>query len=117
MTNQRSSASRAEHCALHPHPVVRRVGSMVMSPNSHMHDNKPNADLGKGSIDGSGQDVHALGERLDTDDNDTYDNYGTNIYGNGKFLSMKIYIFCMMILSKKILSILRKLLFWGKIKK
>jgi len=49
-----------------------------------MHDNKPNADLGKGSIDGSGQDVHALGERLDTDDNDTYDNYGTDIYGSRK---------------------------------
>jgi len=57
---------------------------MVMSPNSNMHENKPNADLGKGSIVGSGQDVHALGERLDTDDNDTYDNYGTDIFGGGK---------------------------------
>jgi len=82
MTNQRSSARRAEHCALHP--VGRRFGSMMMSSKSHMHDNKPNADLGKGSIDGSGEEFYALGERLETDDNDTYDNYGTNIYGNGK---------------------------------
>ena len=49
-----------------------------------MHDNKPNADLGKGSSDGSGEKFYALGERLETDNNDPYDNYGTNIYGNGK---------------------------------
>ena len=48
-----------------------------------MHANKPDANLGKGSSDGSGEEFYVLGERLETDNNDTYDNYGTNLYGNG----------------------------------
>ena len=57
---------------------------MTSHIQQHMHDIKPDTDQGNGNVEGTGDEFYVLGERCETDNNDTYENYGTILYGNSK---------------------------------